>query len=352
MKHTGFLFKFDPRDYVAGASPLVIPDVNPTADWTQYQPKGEKQYVYATFDTFSCTTFSALNIIETWVSWHLKKGNFSQKQIETLNTLGFFSTNQFNCSDRFTAIMSGTMRNGNYFQNVIDSIRRDGLLPEALFPFGGNSWDEYHNPANITQEMKDKAKKILDIIDVSYEWVTDNATIPSDLKKCPVQGAIPYEAYHAIEIIAPGYQFDSYEPYVKPLPVVRYAMKIIVNIKKEMPTYKYFSPAEVAKHKCKPELWQALDIMREKASTSFVITSGLRTVQENINAGGKPNSSHLRALGVDIACSDNIKRTKILTGVYGSGIPCFVEVANKHIHIDLDPSIHALGSTIIIRDDD
>ncbi len=232
MKHSGFLFKLDPTDFVTGASPLVIPEVNTTADWRDYLPTTEKQYKNATFDTMSCTTFSLLNIIETWVNWHIAHDNFTQKQLEKLKT--YYIDGKINFADRYTAIMSKTMPNGNYFQSVLDSVRKDGLIPETVFPFGGNSWAEYHNPSNITQAMKDQAKGILDILEVSYEWVTDNVTIPNDLKQCPIQGAIPEQASHAVEIVAPTYYFDTYEPFVKSLPFVKYAMKVIVTVKPEV----------------------------------------------------------------------------------------------------------------------
>jgi hypothetical protein len=234
IQQTGFLFKLDPTDYVTGASPLKNPEVNPQADWTSFVPRGEKQYKYAGFDTFSCTTFSLMNIIETWVMYHLKNNNLSQKQIEKLNSLGFFADNQFNCSDRFSAIMSGTMPNGNYFQNVLNSVRNDGVLCEYLLPFGGNNQAEYLNKALITEDMKKMAKQFLDIFEVSYEWVTDNVTIPSELKQCPIQSAIPKQATHAVEQISKSTYFDSYEPYIKPIGEIGYAMKVIVKVKKEV----------------------------------------------------------------------------------------------------------------------
>ena len=115
--------------------------------------------------------------------------------------------------------------------------------------------------------------------------------------------------------------------------------------------YQYFSPAEVAKWKLKPELWAILDKARGIASTPFIITSGYRTVQENINAGGKPNSAHLRGLAADLLCTDNAKRSAMIRGILNCGTPVFLELAQKHIHIDIDANIHSMGFTIVSSDD-
>lgn len=109
--------------------------------------------------------------------------------------------------------------------------------------------------------------------------------------------------------------------------------------------YKYFSQKEVDKWKLQPELWRALDQMRAIANEPFIITSGLRTPEQNTAVGGEPNSAHLRGLACDLAVKDNYARDKILRGIYGSNIPCFVEDAKNHIHVDIDLLIHDLGQT-------
>lgn len=261
VKQTGFLFKLEPTDFIAGASPLVTPEIMPSGDWRDFKPNEERQYKPFTFDTMSCTTFSALNTIETWVNYCIENDKFTVGQIETMNKLGFFADGKFNASDRFTAIMSGTMPQGNYFQNVWDSIRRDGLLPEAELPFDPTlkTWSEYHNKNVITQEMKDTAKKILEILEFSYEWCSlsleTSSLIAPALKQAPLQGAIPEQATHAIEILEKEWYFDTYPPFVKKLPAVRYSLKAFVSVKKPI------------------ILERSVEIVREKGSSKQTLGS-------------------------------------------------------------------------------
>lgn len=95
-----------------------------------------------------------------------------------------------------------------------------------------------------------------------------------------------------------------------------------------------------------------LDTARSKAGVPFLLTSGLRTVAENKAAGGASNSAHLRGLAADIYCTDSAKRSAILRGLLTCGSDVFLEVANKHIHVDIDSNIHPLGGTILDPNDD
>lgn len=200
--NTGVIIQ-DPRetDFVAGAETGLTPENrNPTGDWTPFLPTDEMQIgVY--FDTMACVTFSALNVIETQVNFMIREGMIPVDDVARMRVLGFFDENdKFNCSDRFTAKMSGTTRKGNTLVNVWDSIRRDGLLPERDWAYPRDQrtpvfdWADYYK--EIPQELKAKALEILKILDIRYEWLVSGgrataAQFSAWLKMSPIQIAAP-----------------------------------------------------------------------------------------------------------------------------------------------------------------
>lgn len=341
IQQTGFLYKLNPQDYRTGASPIQWEEINLLGDWRTSLPLEEKQHNLS-FDTMSCTTFSALNVIETFINYLMYNDKMTITQLEFLNKNGYIVNGKVNFSDRFTAIMSGTTEQGNYFPTVMDSVRRDGLLPDKDFEFSGKTWAEYHDKTKITEAMKVKAKKILEIFDFAYEWVIISATqqeLADAFKQAPIQVAVTKETpQHAIMLPKMDWEFETYIPYLRPRSrSVAYAIKIQVKPKNKM-TYKYFSQKEVDKFKLKPELWTLLDKIRGECGFPLIITSGLRTEAENMALNGSvSDSAHLSGLAVDLSITDSLKRFKIDEIARKNGIKR-IGIGKTFVHLDIDPT--------------
>lgn len=77
-----------------------------------------------------------------------------------------------------------------------------------------------------------------------------------------------------------------------------------------------------------------LDEAREIADIPFKINSAFRTPEHNAKIGGKPNSSHLRGLAVDIRAADSRTRFIILNALIKVGFSR-IGIAKTFIHVDL-----------------
>jgi len=80
---------------------------------------------------------------------------------------------------------------------------------------------------------------------------------------------------------------------------------------------------------------QKLDEARGLASIPFVITSGYRTPQHNLDVGGRIGSSHVKGLAVDISCENSGYREMILTSLIKVGFTR-IGIGKNFIHVDLD----------------
>jgi hypothetical protein len=214
MQNTGFIEK-QPliTDFQVGAESGIAPEVlAEDGQYDLYLPDEETQSRNL-FDALDCVTFSALNNIETILTYKISKGLIPPEKIQWLKNNGYIdpSTNKVNFSDRFTAKMSGTTRNGNSLGAVGDSIRLhtngsgDGLVPESAWPWPkemtdamtyDEKWNLYY--AEIPESVKAIGKKFLEIFDIKYEWVaigtfitTPAEQIKNALKYGPVQIAAP-----------------------------------------------------------------------------------------------------------------------------------------------------------------
>lgn len=99
-----------------------------------------------------------------------------------------------------------------------------------------------------------------------------------------------------------------------------------------MPTYKYFKSSEIVG--LKPELVKLLDEARHIAGTPFKINSGYRTKEQNKKAGGVEDSAHLSGLAVDIACTTDSARHKIINALQKVGFNR-IGISKSFIHCDI-----------------
>ena len=263
------------KDWIlGGTSQIVYQEI--CNDWTPYLPDGESQFNLEG-DFYDCVTESALHSIETQLNWALLNGKFSPQQIKDLSALNYIVNGKFSFSVRFTASQSGTTRAGNDQGTVIETIRTKGLLGAIDYPMTPvMTFDQYYAP--IPQNLVNKAVKILDYIDIAYEWiitdtnpasdyVNNNLIIQKHVKQAPLQMSTPicpsYFSGHLVTscpLVQPTHAqciygvdsnlnkkvFDSYAPYNKLYSVdypIPYVMKIVataINVEPVLPAWQQF----------------------------------------------------------------------------------------------------------------
>lgn len=106
---------------------------------------------------------------------------------------------------------------------------------------------------------------------------------------------------------------------------------------------KYFSEKEFEAVGCSlrdmhPELLRMLDRARREAGVPFVITSALRTVQNELSQGRSGNSAHTRGRAVDVSCDGSYTRYRIVTGALKAGFKR-IGVHEYFIHLDNDDQV-------------
>jgi len=99
--------------------------------------------------------------------------------------------------------------------------------------------------------------------------------------------------------------------------------------------YKYFKEKEVIG--LNSDLVHRLDTAREIAGIPFIITSGKRSAEESIRAGGFNTDAHVAGFAVDLRCRDSRSRFLIIKALIASG---FNRIGDEidHIHADIDPT--------------
>ncbi len=78
-----------------------------------------------------------------------------------------------------------------------------------------------------------------------------------------------------------------------------------------------------------------LDNARMIADIPFIINSAWRSVEHNEKVGGKPDSSHLKGLAVDIKVTNSRQRFIVLQSLIAAGFNR-IGIAKTFIHVDGD----------------
>ena len=202
------------EDWLAGAtSPKGIVEI-PLAVKESFLPTGRKQG--GVWDTQACATFSPTNGYDAMVEY-LYQTVMTQENKDFFDRSGYRRSGKMDSSDAFNAILSGTTRMGNSLKAPLDSIRKNGMIPNWMLPFEPSmTWDEFHNPNRITKEMIELGQECATRIIFAYErvyesdfslWLeTDFIDVGGYAWPIPVDGVYPRTEN------APNHAFLLYKP--------------------------------------------------------------------------------------------------------------------------------------------
>lgn len=142
----------------------------PIEDRDLYLPRGEIQRGVEDFQ--DCATRSPHNQLEAQFTYLYQNGLLTKENTLWLEEKGYVTEDMVEFSDRFTAILSGTTRNGNSLKAPLESIRKNGLIPKKVLPKNASfTWAQYHDPSKITAEMKALGKEFAKRFTINYEQV-------------------------------------------------------------------------------------------------------------------------------------------------------------------------------------
>lgn len=270
----------------------------PNGDWTPWLPTKEKQR--RGFESMACTDFSSTSTVETYMNFLTDKAKISVGNMQWAENNGYFDENgNWNFSDRFDAIVSGTSGNGNSLKAVAHAKHKYGLIPEKMLPWTDNK-QKYFDKNSITQDMYALGAEFLKRFPINYERVA-RKDFDEALKYSPLAGAcyawngikdgvffrVPHKINHAIEIIKrPDIWniFDSYLPFIKKLAnnylFLGYAYRYIIreNVIEDEPKKK---PMKTIKFKTIKHIYK-IDNLRPK---EIMRIGGWNTYQEELKRG-------------------------------------------------------------------
>lgn len=216
-----------PTDWEFGAGKLTGFAEN--IDLINYLPVGEVQR--GKEDMMDCATRGPINILEAKLNYWLATKQMDFDNERWLEENGYIKDGHIEIADAFTAIKSGTTRDGNSLIAPIESLRKDGFIPKKLLPLANwMTWEDYHDPARITKDILNLGLESKKRFQVNYERVYET-TFPTILKYDaidvagyawpePVNGIYPrvsYSANHAFANLPKAPQYTIFDNYLDPV---------------------------------------------------------------------------------------------------------------------------------------
>lgn len=155
-------------EWVFGAtSPDCIYAV-PLNDREKFLPKGELQNIGD--EKMDCVSRGYHNILETKFTYAIHTDKMKPENVQWLKDNDYINDGRVEFSDVYTAILSGTTKEGNSMKAPAESARKNGLIPKSKLPQLKN-WDDNYDPKRITAELKDLGQEFLKRWAINYEQV-------------------------------------------------------------------------------------------------------------------------------------------------------------------------------------
>jgi hypothetical protein len=136
-----------------------------------YLPAGELQYGKEDFS--DCASRSPHNHLEAQLNYLYINNLLTYENKRWFEDQGYVNGSGYiELSDRFTAILSGTTRQGNSLKAPLESIRKNGVIPKSMLPAHPSmTFDQYHDASKITKAMRDLGIEFTRRFTVNYEQV-------------------------------------------------------------------------------------------------------------------------------------------------------------------------------------
>lgn len=171
-------------------------------DFEEFIPVGEQQN--KPFEKMWCVSENGTcNVIETDFNYfiHLVNTGKADEDIKELVKIfrhfGLIKGDKCLLDTAYVAVGSGTTKRGNSMNKPCDFIRHYGLIPKGTYP-PYTTWNELYYPSGgvyingnkMPAELLEQGKKLVEFVDITYEWVR-----PQDMDNLMEKGAMGTSCY-------------------------------------------------------------------------------------------------------------------------------------------------------------